>query len=280
MAIISPEAAADLLRTELDRQRVTDPTVRAGIAAIAMGESGFNPRTESSYAHTSNGRLRMVFGRRLDPYDADGLDALKQNDQDFFEAVYGGEWGLHNLGNNQRGDGYRFRGRGLVQLTGRVNYQRLAELTGADLVGNPDLANDPATAAAIIVAYVADRYRGGGWEAIKHSVGNNTPDIERTKDALFAQYLASGEFGDFREAPPGGEGARPAPPPFPGINLQLGVRSPDVREIQRRLGGLQVDGAFGPRTEAAVKKFQVAHGLQVDGVVGPLTWRTLVGATP
>lgn len=50
------------------------------------------------------------------------------------------------LGNLHPGDGYRFRGRGFVQITGRANYDKFAPLVGYDLVANPDgaLAEDVA----------------------------------------------------------------------------------------------------------------------------------------
>ena len=51
-----------------------------------------------------------------------------------------------SLGTTQPGDGYLFRGRGYVQLTGRTNYLRMGRLLGIDLVGNPDLARVPLTA--------------------------------------------------------------------------------------------------------------------------------------
>ncbi len=44
-----------------------------------------------------------------------------------------------------------------------------------------------------------------------------------------------------------------------------------VQLLQQALGGIKVDGIFGPETEAAVRSFQASRGLTVDGVVGPLT---------
>lgn len=55
--------------------------------------------------------------------------------------------GRADLGNTQRGDGFRFRGRGLIQITGRDNYQRLAAGLGVDVVADPQLLEGRALAA-------------------------------------------------------------------------------------------------------------------------------------
>ncbi len=59
--------------------------------------------------------------------------------------------------------------------------------------------------------------------------------------------------------------------------LSLGSRGPDVALVQRFLG-LRADGAFGPKTAAAVQRYQRMRGLEPDGVVGPRTWAPILTA--
>lgn len=58
--------------------------------------------------------------------------------------------------------------------------------------------------------------------------------------------------------------------------LKRGSKGSEVRTLQELLG-VQVDGIFGKRTQAAVKEFQQANNLLVDGIVGKKTWAALNG---
>jgi len=65
--------------------------------------------------------------------------------------------GRLDLGNTEKGDGVRYKGRGYIQITGRANYATYGKRLGIDLVGNPDLALDANVAAKILAMYFKDR---------------------------------------------------------------------------------------------------------------------------
>jgi predicted chitinase len=75
--------------------------------------------------------------------------AHESDELKYFEEVWGPTpaqkryEGRADLGNTQPGDGYRFRGRGPIQLTGRANYTTFGDLLGVDFVSDPDLAAQP-----------------------------------------------------------------------------------------------------------------------------------------
>lgn len=74
---------------------------------------------------------------------------------------------------------------------------------------------------------------------------------------------------------------------YPGVPLQNGTTGPSVVTVQVELNRIAqnypaipkipaVDGIFGDRTEASVRRFQEIFGLTPDGIVGPATWYALV----
>lgn len=101
--------------------------------------------------------LMKNFGRhRISAADAERL-GRKPGEKPLTEGrrraianlIYGGEWGRANLGNTQPDDGWFFRGRGLIQLTGRANHTRLARTLGIDVVAlNRLLDTDEGSAAS------------------------------------------------------------------------------------------------------------------------------------
>ena len=80
------------LRAAMTRAGIVDVDERAMIAAIAGGESEFQPQTEASYAHTPNSRIRQIFSSTRMMSDTQ-LNTLKANDVGFFDWVYGGRFG-------------------------------------------------------------------------------------------------------------------------------------------------------------------------------------------
>ena len=61
------------------------------------------------------------------------------------------------IGNTQKGDGPKFKGRGYVQLTGRDNYKSIGAQIGVDLIADPAKANDPAIAGRILARFIKNK---------------------------------------------------------------------------------------------------------------------------
>lgn len=143
----------EALLCECDTQGVTDLRHIAYILATPMIETGgsFEPITES--LNYSAGALISKFPNRISSADATkyGRTANHPANQEMIgNIIYGGEWGKKNLGNTQPGDGYKYRGRSLVQTTGR----RLYEIFG--YADNPDGLKEIKPAAFVMVKGMKD----------------------------------------------------------------------------------------------------------------------------
>lgn len=79
------------------------------------------------------------------------------------EKEYGGR---HDLGNINPGDGAKYAGRGLIQITGRANYAAYGHALGIDLVNFPDRALDNSISSNIFAHYWRDRGISGACEAL------------------------------------------------------------------------------------------------------------------
>lgn len=113
---------------------------------------------------------------------------------------------------------------------------------------------------------------GGDWVHIEIS-----NDLADDADAMEAAFVAA--LGRTPEVKP-----RPAKPTSKAPSgktpwLQRGSKGKQVKEVQEALG-ITIDGDFGPKTEAAVRKFQAENDLHVDGIVGPATYKVITASAP
>nr|WP_186072152.1 glycoside hydrolase family 19 protein [Burkholderia gladioli] len=93
------------------------------------------------------------------------------------------------LGNTHPGDGFRYRGGGLLQITGRYNFREMGQKIVVDLEGNPDLIKQPATAAHASAQFWADRALSafadaGDFLAISRAINLGNPRSAATPNGM------------------------------------------------------------------------------------------------
>jgi putative chitinase len=174
------------------------------------------------------------------------------------------------LGNVQPGDGWRFRGRGLKQLTGRNNYSRFAQAYGMTAEQASDWIETKEGALASALWF---------WTTNKLNPIADTGEV-----AVLTKRINGGDIGladrqsRYNVAMQALTGDIPTRAPISAATtatLRRGSKGDAVKQMQRKLG-IPADGDFGPGTEAAVRKWQAANGLTADGIVGPKTLAALM----
>jgi predicted chitinase len=192
----SAQTGISALKAACQKLGLSSPYAMASLLGIAGGESMW--KTVEEGFNYQAARLLEVF-----PSVFNGDQALAQKyagnpNNSLPEFLYGHTTKKgKGLGNSQPGDGSAFIGRGYIQLTGRGNYTRYAQLSGHDILNNPKLMNNPTIAAEVCVVYLKDRCKAnpnspGYFEAACASVGYNVANIHARKKGYYECFL--GQF--------------------------------------------------------------------------------------
>lgn len=187
-------AAEQLIIKEMIAEGFSDPRAIAEMLAMTNFESQGYTTTAENMRYRDPQRLMSLFREVTDIGTAQRL--VQAGPQAIANYVYGGGKGA-SLGNIEPGDGWKYRGRGFIQLTGRNLYKKIGDMIGVDLVKNPELAStDPKVMAKIAVAYFKQNPR---MQSIVQSnnfghaaLGLNPsglPDMEK-RFALYKDYLS------------------------------------------------------------------------------------------
>lgn len=129
----------------------TDLRVAHFMAQIAHESGGLGSLVEST-AYTNAVRLDKLFKNVQGVAHAERL--IKAGKEAIGNTIY-----AYKLGNGgpESGDGYRYRGRGFMMITGRSNYKKMGELAGLPLVDNPELLGKAEPAAQAAAYFWKDR---------------------------------------------------------------------------------------------------------------------------
>lgn len=162
----------------------------ASAIAIASGESGLRV-VEEGHIYSYD-RLNQLF-KGLSDSQISKATVKGISKKEFFTIIYG-EYRPKRVGNRNKQDGGLYYGRGFIQLTGWGNYKKYTELSGTNILNNPNLMLSAPISAKILAHYLKDRVNVNHNNPyyIKHAlkaVGRNVPDILNKKMNFYNCYL-------------------------------------------------------------------------------------------
>jgi putative chitinase len=244
---------------------IVTPLRIAGFMAQCGHESAdFNSLEEN--LNYSEKALNSVFGRYFGKGKRDASEYARKPEkianyvyQDEFRSKRGA------MGNVEDGDGWRFRGRGIKQLTGRNNYTAFGKSVGMS-----------AEEAAEYVATKKGAIESACWFWATNSIDRyaDNDDIVGMSKRINGGTIGLEDRQSRYERAKGILGGESIPSPRKTSTavrtLRKGMKGDDVAKMQRAIG-VSADGDFGPGTLVAVKKWQKRNGLVADGIIGPKT---------
>ena len=140
------------LNNAFEKYAITDINEVSMFLAQTTHESNDYKRLEESFRYTPK-RLFEVFRKRVGSLE-NAKKLCNEGAKAIADFVYGGRLG------NAKDEGYKYRGRGIIQLTGKNNYNYYGKKLNIDLVNNPDLAKESNEAIEIALLFWIEKECG------------------------------------------------------------------------------------------------------------------------
>ncbi len=250
----------------LPKWKITTPQRVAAFMAQCAHESNNFKTLEENLNYSWQG-LRKTFPRYF-PTDSIAQQYHRQPEK-IANRVYDDANRSSKLGNTQPGDGWKYRGRGIIQLTGKNNYLAFAADVGMtlDQVVEYVQTKDGAVESAAWfwtkrnINAPADQ---GNIDQVSKLVNGGTIGLEERRAKYNSSLQILNEGG---AAPQVTASAQPV--------LKKGSRGPEVVKLQQALK-IKADGIFGTGTETSLKLWQANNGLPATGVADAEAMRRLV----
>ena len=229
-----------------ERYGINTPLRMAHFLAQIAHETGGLRVLEENGNYTNPDRLRAIFPRQF-PTLSCALD-YAGNAERILNRAYAN---IIGNGDEMSGDGFRFRGRGFIQITGRHNYTDYGKRLDVDLVENPDQAKVGDTALKIACLYwdrqqlnkYADIESFEAVRTVSRGVNLGNPRSTKTPNGLEDRYAEFQRVYDaLREFEP-----KPEIAPAPEVNVNIPniqFPAPDLKEIDWAIGGSRLRAVF------------------------------------
>jgi putative chitinase len=264
---------------DLERYGINTPLRLAHFLAQVCAETGGLAIVRENTSWTAQ-QMCMLWPTRFKTKFDPRILACRGDPERLAELAYGER---RDLGNVDDGDGWAYRGGGMLQITGRAAYHEAGSAIGVDLESAPDLIEDAAISLAVAIWYwtkhdcnrFADRNYG---RAVGNAINRGNPYSKHEPIGFKArqQWLE-------RAWSVVGEGLLPE-----AKELSLGAYGPRVEQLQVRLKELgygvgDMDKVFGPTLARAVAAFKHDHAeltMEPGSAVGAATWAALEQGRP
>ena len=266
-AILHKDTDDELIEAMLEifpKYDITTVQRVAGFIAQCGHESaGF--RVLSENLNYSAKALNAIFGKYFARRGIDANDYHRQPEK-IANHIYANRM---DNGDTDTGDGWRFRGGGYLQLTGRYNYTQFAKSVDMTPEEATDYVRTPRGAIESACWFWKEnninRYcdRMDILGMTKRINGGTIGLADRMKHWAEAIEVLGGEAPELPDDNPQGYTV-----------IKRGSTGEQVKKVQAKLG-ITEDGDFGPGTEAAVKAWQAENDLTADGIVGPKTMKAM-----